>query len=33
MGWTSGKGLGVNESGITEHIKVAFKNDSQGKFM
>ncbi|XP_026466530.1 PIN2/TERF1-interacting telomerase inhibitor 1-like [Ctenocephalides felis] len=30
MGWTSGKGLGVNESGITEHIKVAFKNDSQG---
>ncbi|XP_060533676.1 G patch domain-containing protein 4 [Cylas formicarius] len=30
MGWTSGKGLGAKENGITEHVKVAYKNDSQG---
>lgn len=31
MGWTSGKGLGVNEQGITEHVRVSFKNDTGGK--
>lgn len=31
MGWSQGKGLGAKEDGRTEHIKVAYKNDSQGK--
>lgn len=31
MGWQLGKGLGANENGITENIKVSYKNDSQGK--
>lgn len=31
MGWQQGKGLGANENGITENIKVSYKNDSQGK--
>ncbi|CAH0548766.1 unnamed protein product [Brassicogethes aeneus] len=30
MGWSSGKGLGAKENGITEHIKVSYKNDSKG---
>jgi Pin2-interacting protein X1 len=30
MGWQSGKGLGVNENGMTEHIKVKFKMDTKG---
>lgn len=30
MGWTSGKGLGANEDGMTEHIRVSYKNDTQG---
>lgn len=30
MGWTNGKGLGVNEQGITEHVRVSFKNDTAG---
>ncbi|ERL90269.1 hypothetical protein D910_07621, partial [Dendroctonus ponderosae] len=30
MGWSSGKGLGAKENGMTEHIKVSYKNDSQG---
>lgn len=30
MGWQHGKGLGANEDGITEHIKVSYKNDSKG---
>ena len=32
MGWTNGKGLGVNEQGITEHVRVSFKNDTAGKY-
>lgn len=31
MGWQPGKGLGANESGITEHVKVSYKHDTQGK--
>lgn len=30
MGWTHGKGLGAKENGVTEHIKVSYKNDSKG---
>lgn len=30
MGWTKGKGLGANEDGMTEHIRVSHKNDSKG---
>ncbi|XP_076168422.1 uncharacterized protein LOC143147226 [Ptiloglossa arizonensis] len=30
MGWTSGKGLGANEQGMTEYVRVAFKNDVTG---
>ncbi|XP_076659340.1 uncharacterized protein LOC143362758 [Halictus rubicundus] len=30
MGWTSGKGLGANEQGMTEHVRVSFKNDASG---
>ncbi|EFN69541.1 Pin2-interacting protein X1 [Camponotus floridanus] len=30
MGWTKGKGLGVNEQGITEYINVSHKNDTAG---
>ncbi|XP_012255410.2 uncharacterized protein LOC105685667 [Athalia rosae] len=30
MGWTNGKGLGANEQGMTEHIKVNFKNNQSG---
>ncbi|XP_017757766.1 PREDICTED: putative histone-lysine N-methyltransferase 1 [Eufriesea mexicana] len=30
MGWTSGKGLGANEQGITEHVRVSLKNDMAG---
>ncbi|KAL3270739.1 hypothetical protein HHI36_021264 [Cryptolaemus montrouzieri] len=30
MGWSAGKGLGAKEDGITEHIKVSYKNDSKG---
>ncbi|CAG9772737.1 unnamed protein product [Ceutorhynchus assimilis] len=30
MGWSQGKGLGAKEDGRTEHIKVSYKNDSQG---
>lgn len=30
MGWSQGKGLGANLDGITEHIKVSYKNDSKG---
>lgn len=32
MGWTSGKGLGKQENGVTEHVKVSLKTDSKGKF-
>lgn len=32
MGWTSGKGLGANEQGITEHVRVSVKNDTTGKY-
>lgn len=30
MGWTAGKGLGTNEDGMTEHIKVRVKSDNRG---
>ncbi|XP_053998852.1 CRISPR-associated endoribonuclease Cas13a [Hylaeus anthracinus] len=30
MGWTSGKGLGANEQGITEHVRVSVKEDTAG---
>ncbi|CAL7950205.1 unnamed protein product [Xylocopa violacea] len=30
MGWTSGKGLGANEQGMTEHVHVSFKDDMAG---
>lgn len=30
MGWKSGKGLGANEDGMTDHVKVSYKNDSKG---
>lgn len=30
MGWSQGKGLGAQENGITEHVKLAYKNDSKG---
>lgn len=30
MGWQKGKGLGANENGMTEHIKVRFKSDTKG---
>lgn len=30
MGWSKGKGLGANEDGITEHVKVSYKHDSKG---
>ncbi|XP_034178163.2 uncharacterized protein LOC117603282 [Osmia lignaria lignaria] len=30
MGWTSGKGLGANEQGMTEHVRVSVKNDKSG---
>lgn len=33
MGWSQGKGLGANEDGITEHIKVGYKNDSKGTYI
>ena len=30
MGWQSGKGLGANENGIVENIKVKLKSDTKG---
>ncbi|XP_045466788.1 interaptin-like [Harmonia axyridis] len=30
MGWSAGKGLGANEDGMTDHIRVAYKNDTKG---
>lgn len=30
MGWEKGKGLGAKEDGMTEHIKVKFKQDNKG---
>ncbi|XP_046743376.1 G patch domain-containing protein 4 [Diprion similis] len=30
MGWSSGKGLGANEQGMTEHVKISYKNDQSG---
>jgi hypothetical protein len=32
MGWSHGKGLGRDEQGEKEHIKVNYKNDSKGKY-
>lgn len=31
MGWSSGKGLGAKEQGMTEHVHVRLKNDQAGK--
>lgn len=33
MGWSKGKGLGINEQGITEIINVVQKNDRSCKYM
>ncbi|XP_033112905.1 PIN2/TERF1-interacting telomerase inhibitor 1-like [Anneissia japonica] len=30
MGWTDGKGLGANEDGCQDHIKVSLKNNTRG---
>ena len=30
MGWQAGKGLGANEDGIVENIKVKLKSDTKG---
>jgi len=30
MGWQEGKGLGRNEDGLTDYVKVAYKNNSKG---
>ncbi|XP_070158672.1 DNA ligase 1 [Polyergus mexicanus] len=30
MGWTKGKGLGINEQGITEYLNVPYKKDTAG---
>ena len=30
MGWQKGKGLGAREDGMTEHIKIKFKDDTKG---
>ncbi|CAB3366303.1 Hypothetical predicted protein [Cloeon dipterum] len=30
MGWSKGKGLGRDEQGTTEHIRVTYKNDNKG---
>ncbi|KAK9709118.1 hypothetical protein K7432_009256 [Basidiobolus ranarum] len=30
MGWTQGKGLGINEDGNTEHVKIRLKEDNLG---
>lgn len=31
MGWSKGKGLGINEDGNTEHVAVKVKNDTRGR--
>ena len=30
MGWAKGKGLGANEDGKTDHVKVTYKMDNRG---
>lgn len=30
MGWSVGKGLGAKEDGMTEHVRVSYKNDTSG---
>lgn len=30
MGWTAGKGLGLKEQGISEPIRIGYKNDTKG---
>ncbi|XP_015432786.1 PREDICTED: putative histone-lysine N-methyltransferase 1 [Dufourea novaeangliae] len=30
MGWTIGKGLGAHEQGMTEHVRVSYKDDTAG---
>lgn len=30
MGWCEGRGLGLNEDGQTEHLKVVAKRDNTG---
>ena len=31
MGWAEGKGLGVNEDGAKDHVKVSVKRDNLGE--
>ena len=31
MGWEEGKGLGLQEEGLKEHIKVKVKRDNRGE--
>lgn len=31
MGWTSGKGLGAKEQGMTDHIRAKYKDDQAGE--
>ena len=33
FGWSQGKGLGANESGRLEHVKLQYKNDSRGGYL
>lgn len=33
MGWNKGKGLGKNEDGIKENIKVKFRSTNSGTFV
>ena len=31
MGWKKGKGLGANEDGMLEHVRVSLKMDTRGE--
>lgn len=33
MGWSRGKGLGKNEDGIVDNLKISYKNDSKGRYL
>lgn len=32
FGWSKGKGLGANEDGKVDHVKVALKTDTRGGY-